>query len=139
LSAEQLLSSGEYGDSIVVADLEAGIGTMTRLDEAQIDLTLVVVEPTPRSLDVGARAIGIAREKKQGRIVVVVNKAEDVEDDAALVRDRLGDVELVLVPNDAAVLDADRTGVALLDYEPNSPAVLALESLTDFVPTSGSG
>lgn len=120
----------------MVADLEAGIGTLTRLEPAQIDLTLIVVEPTPRSLDVGARALAIAREKDQGRTVVVVNKVKNVDDDTALVRERLGDVDLIVVPDDDAVLDADRIGVALLDHEPTSPAALALASLADLIAPS---
>lgn len=133
MSAEQLLSSGEYGDSIVVADLEAGIGTLTRLDPEQIDLTLIVVEPTPRSLDVGARALAIAAENKQGRVVVVVNKVEDVEIDTKLVEEKLGDVETVIVPYDPGVFDADRVGVSVLDHDPNSPAARALSALADLV------
>lgn len=128
-----MLSSGEYGDSIVVADLEAGIGTLTRLDPAQVDVTLIVVEATPRSLDVGSRALAIATENNQGRIVVVVNKVEDVDTDTALVRQKLGDVETVLVPNDSAVFDADRRGLALLDHDPKSPAAKALSALADLV------
>jgi len=128
-----LLSSGQYGDSIVVADLEAGIGTLTRLDPSQIDLTLIVVEPTPRSLDVGSRALAIARENNQGRIVVVVNKVEDVEIDTKLVQEKLGDVETVIVPYDPAVFDADRVGISVLDHDPNCPAAQALSRLADLV------
>lgn len=126
-----MLSSGEYGDSIVVADLEAGIGTLTRLDPSQIDLTLIVVEPTPRSLDVGSRALAIARENNQGRIVVVINKVGDVEIDSRLVHEKLGDVETVIVPSDPAVFDADRVGISVLDHDPNCPAAHALSVLAD--------
>ncbi len=117
----------------MIADLEAGIGTMSRLEDSQIDFTLIVVEPTPRSLDVGRRAVEIAREKHQGRVVVVVNKVERVDDDVALVRMTLGDVEMVVVPSDAAVFDADRAGIALMDHAPSSPAVLAISTLADLV------
>ena len=136
MSAEQLLSSGEFGTSIVVADLEAGIGTLSRLGDSQVDLTLVVVEPTPRSLDVGRRAIDLARENQQGRVVVVVNKVVDVDTDLALVREKLGDAELVVVPDDDAVLDADRAGTALLDHAPDCPAARALVELVDLVSDS---
>jgi len=128
-----LLSSGEYGESTVVADLEAGIGTLTRLDPSQVDLTLIVVEPTPRSLEVASRAMAIAAENSQGRLVVVVNKVEDVETDTQLVRDKLGDVEIVVVPYDSAVFDADRVGISVLDHAPDCPAAQALSSLADLV------
>ncbi len=51
-----MLSSVDFGDTIVLADCEAGIGTLTRLGETPVDVVLVVVEPTPKSLEVGARA-----------------------------------------------------------------------------------
>ncbi len=116
-----------------MADLEAGIGTLTRLDPSQVDLTLIVVEPTPRSLEVASRAMAIAAENSQGRLVVVVNKVEDVETDTQLVRDKLGDVEIVVVPYDSAVFDADRVGISVLDHAPDCPAAQALSSLADLV------
>jgi len=117
----------------VVADLEAGIGTLTRLDDSQIDVTVIVVEPTPRSLDVGSRALAIAREKHQGRVIVVVNKVDEPDTDLNLVRSKLGDVELLAVPNDQAVINADRAGVALLDHDARAPATLALSRLADLI------
>lgn len=132
-----MLSSGEYGESIVVADLEAGIGTLTRLEESQIDVTVIVVEPTPRSLDVGRRALAIARERDQGRIIVVLNKVDDSEVDLALVRKELGETETLVVPHDSAVFDADRAGVSLLDFAPDAPATTALTQLADLIACEG--
>lgn len=133
MSAEQLLGSGDFGAATVVADLEAGIGTLSRLEAEKVDLTVVVVEPTPRSLDVGSRALAIARERQQGRILVVANKVRDVDADVARVREWLGDVEVVVVPEDDAVVEADARGVALLDHDPGSPALASLASIADLL------
>ena len=114
----------------MVADLEAGIGTLTRLADSSVDATVVVVEPTLRSIDVARRAVAVAEEQRQGRVVVVANKVADDQD-----RDRIdeafGDRALVVVPDDPAVDAADRLGVSPVDHEPHAPAVVALESLVE--------
>ena len=114
----------------VVADLEAGIGTLTRLASASVDATVVVVEPTLRSIDVARRAVAVADEQRQGRVVVVANKVSD-DDDRTRIREAFGDRALVVVPDDPAVDAADRLGVSPVDHEPGAPAVAALESLVE--------
>ena len=114
----------------VVADLEAGIGTLTRLHAAAVDATVVVVEPTLRSIDVARRAIAVADEQRQGRVVVVANKVSD-DDDRARIDEAFAGRTLVVVPDDPAVDTADRLGVSPVDHEPQAPAVAALESLVD--------
>ena len=116
----------------VVADLEAGIGTLTRLARSSIDATVVVVEPTLRSIDVARRAVAVADEQRQGRVVVVANKVGD-EDDRARIDEAFGDRVLVVVPEDPAIDAADRLGVSPVDHEPSAPAVAALESLVDLL------
>lgn len=114
----------------VVADLEAGIGTLTRLDAAAVDATVVVVEPTLRSIDVAHRAIAVADEQRQGRVVVVANKVSDGQDRARIEK-AFEDRVLVVVPEDPAIDVADRLGVSPVDHEPQAPAVIALESLVN--------
>ena len=114
----------------VVADLEAGIGTLTRLASASVDATVVVVEPTLRSIDVARRAVAVADEQRQGRVVVVANKVGD-DDDRARITGAFGDRVAVVVPDDPAVDTADRLGVSPVDHEPGAPAVAALEGLVE--------
>ena len=128
MSAEQLLSSVPESDTVIVADLEAGIGTLTRLPEESVDTTLVIVEPTPRSIDVGQRAVLVATERQQGRVTIVANKVADDEDEAR-VRAAFSDHHVVTVPADQAVIDADRQGASPMDINPNAPAVGAIAGL----------
>ena len=116
----------------VVADLEAGIGTLTRLASSSVDATVVVVEPTLRSIDVARRALAVADEQRQGRVVVVANKVAD-DGDRARIEEAFGDRSLVVVPEDPAVDVADRLGVSPVDHEPDAPAVSALEGLVDML------
>ncbi len=134
MSAEQLLSSVSSENTIIVADLEAGIGTLTRLPDRAVDVTLVVVEPTPRSIDVAQRAVLVASERAQGSVVIVANKVADAEDEAR-VHEAFSGSEVIIVPADPVVNDADRRGVSPLDVDAQSPAVMALVSLSEQIRT----
>lgn len=125
-----MLGSAEFGDAVVVADLEAGIGTLTRLGDEVVDVVLAVVEPTPKSIEVGTRAVALAREKSLGRLVIVANRVRGADDVERLVA-AFGEVELVAVPDDPAIVDAERRGVAPLDTAPDAPAVQALVGLAE--------
>ena len=129
-----MLGSVTDEDTTIVADLEAGIGTLTRLAEAAVDTTVVVVEPTPRSIDVAKRAVAVASERGQGRIIVVANKVVD-DDDRTRVEVAFPDHDVIVVPDDAAIDQADRLGVSPVDHLPGCPAVAALEARAeDLVP-----
>lgn len=128
MSPEQLLGSADFGEAIVIADLEAGIGTLVRLPHETIDVALVVVEPTPRSIEVGQRAVSLARDRKVGRIVVVASRVTDTHD-IDRVTAAFADCEIVAVPYDEGVIEAERRGVAPLDVAADAPAVRALIAL----------
>ncbi|MBA2573426.1 MAG: hypothetical protein M3423_01435 [Actinomycetota bacterium] len=114
--------------TIVVADFEAGLGTVMRLDGRPVDVVVVVVEPTAKSLEVGRRAADLVRESGLGRLVISANRVRD-EDDAARVAAAFPGLDLLLVPDDPAILAAERSGVAPLDAAPEAPGVRALVSL----------
>jgi CO dehydrogenase maturation factor len=132
-----LLGFDNLNNVVVVADLEAGIGTLTRLGDRQVDAVLLMVEPTPKSIEVATRAAGLAREKALGRLVVVANRIRHV-DDLAAVRAAFPDDRVVGIPDDPAIVEADRRGLAPLDLAPDAPAVRALAELADsLLPTRG--
>lgn len=132
MSPHELLGELDAPDRVVIADLEAGIGTLTRVSPGAIDVAVLVTEPTTKSLDVAERARDLAVERGIERVVVVANR---VRDDADLQRvvARLPGLDVVRVPDDRVVDHADREGVAPLDVDPGSPAVLALTSLVDLL------
>lgn len=105
--------------------MEAGIGTLTRLGEERVDAVLVVVEPTPKSIEVGQRAAELARDKMLGRLVIVASRVRN-DADLATLAEAFPDQEIVPIPDDPAIVEADRKGVAALDLAPDSPAVQAL-------------
>jgi CO dehydrogenase maturation factor len=137
LSPEQLLGSVDFNEEeVVVADFEAGVGTLTRLGEEHVDTVVIVVEATPKSLEVGARAAALAAERTVGRIVVVANRIRHGED-LETVRAAFPGMEVVGVPHDAKIVEADRKGIAPIDLDPDAPAVKALIGLaSSLLPTS---
>lgn len=126
-----MLGSGEFGASVVIADCEAGIGTLTRLAENAVDAVLIVVEATSKSLEVGTRAAGLAGERAAMRTVVVANRVRGEEDLARVRAAFPPDVEIVAVPDDPVIVEADRKGVSPLDFDPDAPAVAALAALAE--------
>ena len=122
-----MLGQLAHPDRVVIADFEAGLGTVLRLD-APVDVVVVVVEPTAKSLEVGRRAAETVREKGLGRVVVTANRVRD-EQDAVRVREAFPGLEVGTVPDDPAVVAAERRGLAPLDVAPDAPAVRALVAL----------
>ena len=118
----------------MVADLEAGLGTTLRLQPGAVDVALVVVEPTAKAIDVGRRAVEAAAER--ARVVVIANKVRS-DDDRERIGNALSGHELVVIPEDAEIVRADRAGAAPLDAAPQSAAVRALVELAArFAPLS---
>ncbi len=120
----------DFNDDVVVADFEAGVGTLTRLSEQRVDTVLVVVEPTPKSVEVGMRAVDLARERSVTRVIVVANRLRD-DADLEIIRSAFPGCEVVAVPDDPRIVEADRKGVAPLDLAPDAPAVRALVGLAE--------
>jgi len=119
-------------DTFVVADFEAGIGTLTRLGDTKVDAVVVVTDATVKSLEVAARAAVLAESSTTGPIVIVANRVLDDADRAAVEGNLLGRVVL-LVPDDDAIPAADRADQAPVDAAPDAPAVQALERLVGLV------
>jgi CO dehydrogenase maturation factor len=125
-----LLGELESDDQIVIGDLEAGVGTVLRLQDGQADVVVVVAQPTAKSIEVARRAIQVAT-RRDHRVVVVANR---VRDDADLdeIRAVVGDEqELVVVPDDPAIAEADRDGRAPIDVDSTAPGVRAIVALAD--------
>ena len=131
-----MLGSGEFGDAVVIADFEAGIGTITRLGNEKVDVVLVVVEPTPKSLEVGSRAADLAREKMLGQVYVIASRVRS-DADLEVVQKAFPENEVVAVPDDPSIVLADRRGISPLDLPEPGPAVSALAALAERLVPAG--
>jgi len=128
VSADQLLRELEGGDRTVICDLEAGLGTLSRMAPGNADAVLVVANPTAKALEVARRAIEIASDKTE--VIVLANRVRDLADLDAI-RAVLGDRELLVIPEDPTIARADRDGLAPIDLDEDSPGVSVLVALVD--------
>ena len=123
-----MLRDLEDGHRTVICDLEAGVGTITRLAPGNTDVVLVVANPTAKALEVARRGIEIA-----GDVGEVIIQANRVRDDADLdaIKAALGDREMIVIPEDPVIAAADREGTAPIDLDPDSPGVAAIVKLAE--------
>ncbi len=131
MSAEQLLGEidalGPH-NRVVLADMEAGLGTLSRMAAGHVDYLLVMAEPTPKALEVARRAAGLARERNVGQVLVLANRLRHATD-SDMVRQALPGEEILIVPEDRAIEDADREALAPIDAAPESPGVQAFAAV----------
>jgi CO dehydrogenase nickel-insertion accessory protein CooC1 len=115
--------------------MEAGLGTVSRILPGELDVVVVVAEPTAKGIDVARRAaqIGVNR----ARVIVVANRVEGGRDVEAISA-ALSGHELVVVPEEPAILEADRRGLAPIDFDADAPGVTALLGLAERLRDYGS-
>ena len=93
---------------------------------------LVVVEPTAKSLLSGrrlARMVDLDPENPK-RVVAVASKVTDAGD-VEMIAKGTGLEVVAAVPWDEALAEAERRQLAPIDFAPDCPAVLAVESLVE--------
>jgi CO dehydrogenase maturation factor len=123
----QMLAQLEAESRTIICDLEAGIGPI--VNRGQVDLVLVVAEPSAKSIDVARRVAGTVSGGK-AEVMVIANRVRG-EADLKAIETQLGDYEIVVVPEDPAIVQADREGRAPIDTDPDSPAVKVLLGLAE--------
>jgi len=124
-----LLGQIESDHRVVIADMEAGLGTLTRMKEDSLDRALLVLNPNLKSIEVARRAREIiAKRKITGSTLIVGNRLRG-EEDVEQVHAALGDADLVAVPEDPAIRTADFQALSPVDAAPHSPAVQELVAL----------
>ena len=126
MSPEQLLGELEANGRIVVFDMEAGLGTVARIQPGELDVLIVVAEPSAKGIDVARRAANMGATR--ARVIVIANRIREPADLEA-VQAALGEHEMVVVPEDPVIARADREGVAPIDVDREAPGVRALIGL----------
>lgn len=118
---------GEY----VVVDMTAGADSFASGLFTRFDLTLLVCEPTLRSVGVYRQYVGYAREFGV-RVAVVGNKVDN-DDDLAFLREHLGEDLLTWMGRSAYVRSAERGDVRpLSELEPaNADALDVIRAAVD--------
>jgi CO dehydrogenase maturation factor len=118
-------------DEYVVVDMTAGADSFASGLFTRFDLTILVCEPTVRSVGVYRQYVGYARDFGV-RVTVVGNKVDD-DADVAFLREQVGDDLLTWVGRSAFVKAGERGRVLpIADLEPdNTAALTALRAALD--------
>ena len=135
-TTRQFFAALPADDRLVVADLEAGLNDLLWARPGADDMVLAVAEPSAKSVEIARRACRIAESMGVQRILGVANRSANGHD-AESMHAALG-VEVMEIPYDMAVEEADRLGTAPIDADPSSPAVAAIAELADRVEATAS-
>lgn len=119
-------------DEIVILDMEAGVEHLGRKTAQAVDIMIIVVEPGLKSLETAERIKKLAGDIGIKKIVSVVNKVSDQEEED-FVKEKLENLGLEVIgtiPRDQSVVMADMEGKALVDY-PDSEALESIKRIRD--------
>ncbi len=121
------------GEDVTVADMEAGLEHLSRGTPRHVDTLLAVMEPYFKSLETGRRAYELGSELGVKQLFVLANKVRSGRDEEAIRTfcDRHGLRLIGVIPYDDAFAEADREGVAPVDYRQDAPGVAAIMRLAD--------
>ena len=122
---------------IVLLDLEAGVEHLGRASSRGVDLMLVMVEPGLRSINIASQIAKLAKDIGVTNIQVVLNKIRNPED-SKLVRQQLDHLDLPVIgelPFDQNLIHADLAGQAPIDYDPKTPTIQAITSISEKIIT----
>lgn len=117
----------EQDDRHLIGDLPGGTRQPFLGWGRYADTLVAVVEPTVKSFVTARRLKRLGSVPDGPRLVVLANKVASA-DDEDLIAAETGLPVLGVVPQDAAVREADRVGAALIDHAPDAPATAALRS-----------
>ncbi|MDQ3553753.1 MAG: carbon monoxide dehydrogenase [Chloroflexota bacterium] len=118
-------------EDITILDTEASIEHLSRGTVGTVDALLVVVEPYFRALETLGRTVPLARELGIPDTYVVANKVRSDWDESTIreYSQRLEVEVLGMIPFDEAVAQADRENRSLIDTQPSSPALTAIDAM----------
>jgi CO dehydrogenase maturation factor len=105
-------------DEILILDMYAGVEHLGRATVDFVDMMLVVVEPTRRSLGTAGQIKSLAADIGLTRLMLVGNKVRNQEEADFLRAETPGLPVLGMLPADLAVQEADRLGIPVYDHVP---------------------
>jgi len=117
-----------------VIDNEAGMEHISRLTTNDIEVLLVVSDPTRRGVQAAARIVELTEQLSLniGRKLLILNQAREGQDDIILEAVKSYDLDLVgMVPEDLEVQDFDLNGRPTTELEKNNKALVAAYEIFD--------
>jgi CO dehydrogenase maturation factor len=105
-------------DEILLLDMYAGVEHLGRATIDFVDMMLVVVEPTRRSLGTAQQIKSLANQIGLTRLWLVGNKVRNPDETSFIENQTPGLPVLGFLPADLGVQEADRLGIPVYDYVP---------------------
>ena len=134
--------ASERQEDVCILDTEASPEHLSRGTAQYADAMMLVVEPYFKSLETGRRMAALAKDLGLKRVVLIANKIRGDEDLEA-VREfaRSNDLEIGgVIPFDERLQGAERAGKSPFDFDPDAPAVAAIEQVAlEFVEGTAAG
>ncbi|MEJ7760678.1 MAG: hypothetical protein WKF55_13925 [Gemmatimonadaceae bacterium] len=118
-------------DRDIIVDMEAGLEHLSRGTGRSLSRFVATIEPYYRSMEVAKRVAALAAELGIGEVLAVANKVRDDGDRKAIAEFcKAHSLKLAgEIPYDPSLLEAERAGKTPVDYNPDAPAVKAIEQL----------
>ena len=113
--------------------MEAGLEHLSRGTGRHLSRFVTTIEPYYRSMEVARRVAALAAEMGIAEVVAVSNKVRD-DGDRKAIADFCAAQSLELIgeiPYDPSLLEAERAGKTPIVFNPDSPAVKAIEKLAN--------
>jgi len=108
------LASGPDENDFIFIDSQAGVEIFGRGLASEFDISFVITEPTPKSLEVAKHGLRLAKDLGVKRQIAIVNKVEVDEDLSCAVQElNLNADQILSVCYDRAVIEADKKGALL--------------------------
>ena len=123
--------ASERQQDVCILDTEASPEHLSRGTAQYADAMLLVVEPYFKSLETGRRMAALAKDLGLEEVALIANKMRGDEDLEA-VREFARSNELEIggvIPFDERMQGAERAGKSPFDFDPDAPAVAAIEAV----------
>jgi CO dehydrogenase maturation factor len=124
----------------VVIDNEAGLENLSRRIVREVDLMIMVADPSRQGLDTLRRLHGLSQEMhiQIKRLVLVINRMRRnaLPDAAAGLREETGAIQVIGLPDDEALARLAESGGLLREIPPENPVVAGIDRLLSEIHSS---
>ncbi|MCP4603806.1 MAG: AAA family ATPase [Proteobacteria bacterium] len=128
----QVLDSRARGYDFTVVDCDAGMEHLSRYTTRDVDIMLIVAEPTKNAIETAARIRDLAQELQVEfeAIMLVANKLTEQTQPLITKMTQQNDLQIAAyVPYDPLVGQFDIEGKSVMDFPEDSPAFIAVNEL----------
>ena len=122
-----------------IIDCEAGLEHLSRRTTRDIDLMLVVLDTTQKSLKTALRLRKIATEIDVDvkRLMNIANKIQDSDEAMIIEKAKKYDLEIEqIIPFDSSIYEYDLKGIPIIDLPDTTPFVAAVRTMAETIKTT---